>query len=337
MLWPPLLSAPLPLPGPRRGERTGLGSGLRLHDCVQCEEMVHLLIKMLRMWTRRSRGGHHHPGCGSGLSKRHWRTGFPLGSRVPRASGRACALHGVFRGEGLAWILSTCTCLGMSSCPSLLSVGMCVWPPSHLPALCWGHLLRDARKSPTCVNAVFMQTQREAGTVRVQFPRPWCRLRGPTVCFKHNLVELQLACRNSKARVPWLHVFPVLSRPHPHHVVAELHPPERQPVPRSGHSPPPVQAPLSYCLSGFPCSGPCMERSPDGLSGSGQRGCPRFSRVAANARKSLPFTARLLQRLEVPLFIHSLATWILAHFDLGIMLLGTFVCCVDTFSLLVGV
>lgn len=125
MLWPPLLSAPLPLPGPRRGERTCLGSGLRLHDCVQCEEIVHLLIKMLRVWTRRGRGGHHHPGCGSGLSKRRWHTGLPSSSRVPRASGRACALPGVFRGEGLAWILSTCTCLGMSSCLLHSSVWEC--------------------------------------------------------------------------------------------------------------------------------------------------------------------------------------------------------------------
>lgn len=194
----PLLSAPLPPPGPWRGERTGLGSGLRLRDCVQREEMVQLLIKMLRVWTRHGRGGRHHPGCGSGLSKRRWAHRAPLGQpcsqgiwQGPRASW--CVQGGrsghEFSPRALVW-----GCLHFS----FTSVWECACGhPSHLPALCWGRPLRDSRKSPTCVNAVLRQTQREAGTVRVQFPLPWCRLRGPTVCFKHDLVELQLACPNS--------------------------------------------------------------------------------------------------------------------------------------------
>lgn len=186
MLWSPLLSAPLPLPGPRRGERTGLGSGLRLHDCVQCEEMVHLLIKMLRVWTRRGHGGHHHPGYGSGLSKRRWAHRAHLGQLCPqRASGRARALHDVFREGGLAMNSPCALVWGCVNFSFTSPCGNACAPPSRLPALCWA-IRSGTLGKPTCVHAILMQTQREAGTHPTHgegpVPLPWCRLHELAVC-----------------------------------------------------------------------------------------------------------------------------------------------------------
>lgn len=75
---------------------------------------------------------------------------FHLGQPCPqRASGRARALHGVFREEGLAMNSLHVHLSGMSSFLLHFSVWECVCGhPSHLPALCWAIRSGTLGKAP---------------------------------------------------------------------------------------------------------------------------------------------------------------------------------------------